>query len=140
MFRSARSASGPFSRTRSTFTAGTGFDNPRGLASYRQLTPANAGNAALAQAMRDACIASLNVPLAAPETEYTPRLRQLDLSFSKRIQAAGLSILPKIDFFNALNSDDYSSVSSTIYGANDYLQPSVILQGRIIRVGVDMNW
>jgi hypothetical protein len=31
-------------------------------------------------------------------------------------------------------------VSSFIYGAADYLQPSVVLQGRIIRVGVDMTW
>jgi hypothetical protein len=90
--------------------------------------------------MRDGGLASLQVPLVAPETEYTPRLRQLDLSFSKRIQAKMFSIQPKIDFFNALNSDDYSSVSSFIYGANDYKQPSVVLQGRIIRVGVDMIW
>jgi hypothetical protein len=122
------------------FTAGTGFDTPRGLASYKQLTPANADSPALAQAMRDGGLASLQVPLVAPETEYTPRLRQLDLSFSKRIQAKMFSIQPKIDFFNALNSDDYSSVSSFIYGANDYKQPSVVLQGRIIRVGVDMIW
>jgi hypothetical protein len=80
------------------------------------------------------------VPLVAPETEYTPRINQVDLSFSKRVQAAGLSILPKIDFFNALNSDDYSSVSTVQFGAAAYKRPSVILQGRIIRVGVDMTW
>ena len=49
-------------------------------------------------------------------------------------------MLPKIDFFNALNSDDYSSVTTAQFGAATYLQPSVILQGRIIRVGVDMTW
>ena len=76
----------------------------------------------------------------APETEFTPRINQLDLSFSKRIQAGGFSLLPKIDFFNALNSDDYSSVSTTQFGAAAYNRPSVILQGRIIRVGVDMTW
>jgi hypothetical protein len=122
------------------FTAGTGFDLPRGLASYKQLTPANADAPGLAQAMRDAGLASLNVPLVAPETQYTPRLRQLDLSFSKRMTFGGMTVLPKIDFFNALNSDDYSSVSSTIFGARDYLQPSVILQGRIIRVGAEVTW
>ena len=36
------------------FTAGTSFDEPRGRASYKQLTPANADTPALAQAMRDA--------------------------------------------------------------------------------------
>jgi len=49
-------------------------------------------------------------------------------------------VVPKIDFFNALNSDDYSAVSSTIYGARDYLQPSVVLQGRIIRIGAEVTW
>ena len=76
----------------------------------------------------------------APETEYTPRINQVDFSFSKRVQFGGLSMLPKIDFFNALNSDDYSSVSSSQFGAAAYLRPSVILQGRIIRLGVDMTW
>jgi hypothetical protein len=123
------------------FTAGTGFDNPRGVGTHQLVTPTTAGIAsALAQAMRDAGVASIQVPLRAPETEYTPRLRQLDLSFSKRITLSRTTIQPKIDFFNALNSDDYSAVSNTQFGARDYLQPSVILQGRIIRVGVDMTW
>jgi hypothetical protein len=122
------------------FTAGTGFGNPRGLASFRLLTPANADTPVLAQAMRDAGVASVSVPLRAPETEYTPRVRQLDLSFSKRIQVRRFNASPRIDFFNALNSDDYSAVSSAQFGARDYLQPSVVLQGRIIRVGLDMTW
>jgi len=122
------------------FTAGTSFDEPRGRGSYKQLTPANADTPALAQAMRDAGLAALNVPLVAPETEYTPRLRQLDLSFSKRVTFGAATVVPKIDFFNALNSDDYSAVSSTIYGARDYLQPSVVLQGRIIRIGAEVTW
>lgn len=83
---------------------------------------------------------SISIPLVAPETEYAPRLNQLDISFSKRIQAARFTLLPKIDFFNALNSDDYSSVSTMQFGAAAYNRPSVILQGRIIRVGVDMTW
>ena len=90
--------------------------------------------------MRDAGVASLNVPLRAPETEYTPRLRQLDVSFNKRVTFKGITANPRLDFFNALNSDDYSSVASMQFGAANYLQPSVILQGRIVRVGIDMTW
>ena len=123
------------------FTAGTGFDNPRGLGTYFLVTPATANAPAdLRAALTAAGQASISVPLVAPEIEFTPRINQLDLSFSKRIQARGLSLLPKIDFFNALNSDDYSSVSTTQFGAAAYNRPSVILQGRIIRVGVDMTW
>jgi hypothetical protein len=123
------------------FTAGTGFDNPRGLGTFWLVTPATAGAPAdLRAALTAAGQASISVPLVAPETEFTPRINQLDISFSKRIQARGLSMLPKIDFFNALNSDDYSSVSTAQFGAAAYMRPSVILQGRIIRVGVDVTW
>ena len=41
--------------------------------------------------------------------------------------------------FNVLNSDDYTAVTNTQYGATTYMVPSVILQGRIIRVGVDVK-
>jgi hypothetical protein len=47
---------------------------------------------------------------------------------------------PKMDLFNALNSDDYSSVATAQFGAAAYKQPSVILQGRIIRIGADVSW
>jgi hypothetical protein len=64
----------------------------------------------------------------------------VDLSFSKRAVFGAFNVTPKIDFFNLLNSDDYSSVSTVQYGAAAYNRPSVILQGRIIRIGVDVNW
>ena len=123
------------------FTAGTGFDNPRGQGTFLQVTPATAGiPPALAQALRDAGQASVNVALVAPETEYTPRINQMDFSFSKKVTFGRLGMLPKIDFFNAFNSDDYSSVATAQFGARTYLQPSVVLQGRIIRIGVDVTW
>jgi hypothetical protein len=123
------------------FTAGTGFDNPRGQGTFLQVTPTTPGiPATLRQALLDAGQASVNVPLVAPETEYTPRINQVDFSFSKKVQFGRLGMLPKIDFFNALNSDDYSAVATALYNSGAYLQPSVILQGRIIRVGVDVTW
>lgn len=123
------------------FTAGTGFDRPNGQGTYWQVTPNTAGiPSELAAALRAVGQANVQVPLVAPETEYTPRINQVDFSVSKRFQARMFSVQPKVDFFNALNSDDYSSVATAQFGARTYLQPSVILQGRIIRVGVDMTW
>ena len=58
---------------------------------------------------------TFTVPLDAPGTLLTPRVTQLDLSFSKRITAKGIKIDPKIDIFNALNSDDYFSVRGTTF-------------------------
>jgi hypothetical protein len=98
---------------------------------------------------------SFAVPLDAPGTLLTPRVNQLDLSFSKRITIGSIKFDPKIDFFNALNSDDYFTVRGTVYSpttnaalttpvtrgsAGTYLQPSSILQGRLIRLGAVVTW
>ncbi|MFA5911588.1 MAG: carboxypeptidase regulatory-like domain-containing protein [Vicinamibacterales bacterium] len=132
------------------FTAGTGFDRPNGQATYWQLTSATryAANctgpctpgALVLPELAASGVANIQVPLVAPETEYTPRINQFDFSVSKKLQLGGLTMVPKMDLFNALNSDDYSSVATVQYGAATYKQPSVVLQGRIIRVGVDVSW
>ena len=48
-------------------------------------------------------VASLSVPLIAPNTEFGDRINQLDLNVSKTIKVGRFSIQPKIDLFNALN-------------------------------------
>ena len=91
---------------------------------------------------------SFTVPLNAPGTLLTPRVNQLDLSFSKRLTFGSVKIDPKIDIFNALNSDDYFTVRTTGYAPSatagvsngTYLQPGSILQGRILRIGAVVNW
>jgi hypothetical protein len=91
---------------------------------------------------------TFTVPLDAPGTLLTPRLNQLDLSVSKRLKFGGVKIDPKIDIFNALNSDDYydsrtqsftpSSTAGISSGA--YLQPGRIILGRLLRIGAVVNW
>ena len=46
-------------------------------------------------------------PARSPGTVMTPRVTQLDFSISKRLTFGGVKIDPKLDIFNALNSDDY---------------------------------
>ena len=48
-------------------------------------------------------VASLSVPLVAPQTEFGDRINQLDLNLSKTIKIGHATIQPKIDFFNLLN-------------------------------------
>src|SRR5204863_2151238 len=86
--------------------------------------------------------ASLNVPLIAPGTELTPRVNQVDFSFSKRIAFERLRFDPKVDLFNAFNSSDYFTVRSLTYSTAQgatYKLPGSILQGRIIRLGLVVN-
>lgn len=129
------------------FTAGTGFDRPNGVGTYYQVTPTTRYAANCPAPCRPGELvipnmqsAVIQVPMAAPGTEYTPRLNQVDFSASRSFDFGRLTVLPKLDIFNLLNSDDYSSVETLIFGANAYKRPSVILQGRIIRLGADVRW
>jgi hypothetical protein len=129
------------------FTAGTGFDTPSGRGTFWQVTPtlnyaANCkGNCTPgARVIPGLSTSTAAVPLAAPGTEFTPRVNQVDLAASKTFRHNHSSFTPKLDVFNALNADYYTSVASTQFNASTYLQPSVVLQGRIVRVGVDVKW
>ena len=132
------------------FTAGTGFDIPNGRSTYLLVTPSTKWTAATCPDTTKCTIgsvivpgltqASLNVLLNAPQTEYAPRLNQFDFSASKTFRHNSMSVNPKLDVFNAFNSDAYTGVSSMQFGAATYKRPSTILQARIIRVGIDIKW
>jgi hypothetical protein len=97
---------------------------------------------------------SIAVPLIPPGTEMTPRVTQLDLSISKRLTFGSVKVDPKLDIFNALNSDDYFSVRATTYtpvanpanatalngSGGTYLLPASVIQGRILRIAAVINW
>lgn len=129
------------------FTFGTGFDQPRGQGTFWQITrtttyaqnciaPCRPGELVIP----GLTTATLNVPLRAPQTEYMPRINQLDLSLSKTINYRGMRFLPKLDVFNATNSDRYSSVATAQFFQATYLQPATILQGRLIRMNMEIYW
>jgi hypothetical protein len=132
------------------FTAGTGFDRPQGLATFWQVTPTTRYTTGCPGPCRPGELviptlaasgaATFSVPLVAPETEFTPRINQLDFAVSKRLDIGRFNIQPKLDVFNALNSDDYTAVVTSQYNAATYLRPSQVLQGRIIRFGADVRW
>jgi hypothetical protein len=99
-------------------------------------------------------LSTLTVPLDQPNTLLTPRLNQLDLSIGKRITMGRFRIDPKLDIFNALNSDDYFTARSTTYtltatgatptaingSSGTYLLPGSIIQGRLLRFAAVVNW
>jgi hypothetical protein len=85
--------------------------------------------------------ASLNIPLIAPGTEMTPRLTQVDFSVSKRINLERFRFEPRVDLFNALNSSAYYAVRTMVYSTTSaYKQPSSILLGRVLRLGVNVQF
>jgi carboxypeptidase family protein/TonB-dependent receptor-like protein len=84
--------------------------------------------------------ASLTVPLVAPGTEFLPRLNQLDLSLGKWFQVGGMRVQGQVDLFNAFNKNTELSYRSTNFATAAYLLPSSVLQGRMVRLGLQMKW
>jgi hypothetical protein len=84
--------------------------------------------------------ASVTVPLVAPGTEFLPRLNQLDLSFAKNFLVSGYRLQGQVDLFNVFNKNYAQAYRSTNFGTSSYLQPSSVLQGRMIRLGVQLKW
>ena len=140
------------------------FTSPSGIGTAWTVTAATkyavcpgnsaAAGCAVGAAVVPGLLSTLSVPLIAPGTEQTPRLNQVDFSIAKRITIGRYKFDPKIDLFNALNTDGYFSVRSTTFspiaagatatGLNgsggSYLLPSSIIQGRILRIGLVVNW
>jgi hypothetical protein len=107
---------------------------------------------------------NLSATLDPSNVALTPRTNQVDFGVAKRMRFGRLRVDPKIDLFNAFNSDDYYSVSSTTFipkldpNAADpthapaipgtsgtakfttYHQPARFLQGRIVRIGANVTW
>ena len=84
--------------------------------------------------------ASVTVPLVAPGTEFLPRLRQLDLSIAKWFQMGRARLQGQMDVFNIANASTVASYASTNFDTAAYLRPSTVLQGRMLRLGVQVKW
>ncbi len=76
----------------------------------------------------------------APGTEFLPRLRQLDLSLAKRLQIGSYRLEGQVDIFNVFNANTYAQFRSTRFDTAAYLLPASVLQGRMIRLGVQLKW
>jgi hypothetical protein len=124
----------------------TNTNAPNGASTVWQITPTTRyttcpGNSASAGCVVGALVdpgmtvASLNVPLKPPMTEYGDRINQLDFSITKTIKAGRASFQPKLDFFNLLNVSPVIDVRGLNYGTTAYLQPSSVLVGRVYQLG-----
>jgi hypothetical protein len=84
--------------------------------------------------------ANIEVPLVAPGTEFLPRLRQFDVSIAKRFQIGSYRLEGQADIFNVFNANTSTQVRSTRYDTAAYGLPANVLQGRMIRFGVQVKW
>jgi hypothetical protein len=82
------------------------------------------------------------LPGGATTRNKRERLNQLDLKVSKTFRFGNVSVLPTLEVGNLLNQDQIQGYTSDNYGNNDgtYMVPSVLLQSRIVGVGVQVRW
>src|SRR5262245_14212126 len=124
----------------------TQLNTPNGAGSVWQIFPTTTYTASSPCVAQGKCtvgqlvdpgmnVASLNVPIIAPNTEFGDRINQLDLNVSKTIRIGRYSIQPKFDLFNALNASPVYAVRALNYGTAAYLQPQSILIGRVFQLG-----
>jgi hypothetical protein len=85
-------------------------------------------------------VASLTVPLVPPGTEFLPRLNQLDLSVAKSLNVGAVRVQGQIDVFNVFNESTILGYRSTNFATAAYLQPSTVLQARMVRLGMQLRW
>lgn len=83
---------------------------------------------------------SVTVPLVAPGTEFLPRLNQLDLSVGKWFNLGSMRVQGQIDLFNVFNESTELGYRSTNFATPAHLQPSSVLQARVVRLGMQMKW
>jgi hypothetical protein len=85
-------------------------------------------------------VATMNVPLVAPNTEMTDRIKQLDLTLGRWFRFDRFRVQPQVSVFNALNNRAVFGVRSMNYLTSSYLQPSTVLQPRLMRLEVQVKW
>ena len=85
-------------------------------------------------------VASLTVPLVPTQTEFSDRVKQLDLTLRKSVTFGQVHLEPGISVFNALNNHAVYAVRSMNYLTSSYLQPSTVLQPRLLRLEMQVKW
>jgi hypothetical protein len=84
--------------------------------------------------------ADLQIRLSPSQTEFHDRINQLDLRIAKTFEVGRLRLQAQLETFNLFNSDAIVTYRSVNFGTASYFQPSVVLQGRIIGIGMQARW
>ena len=83
-------------------------------------------------------IGSAGAHLIAPGTMYGSRVTQLDIRVGKLFRLPRTRVEATVDIFNVLNSSDVLSINTT-YGPS-WLNPTQILQGRLVKFGAQLEF
>ncbi|MCU1385291.1 MAG: Outer rane receptor for ferrienterochelin and colicin [Acidobacteria bacterium] len=124
------------------YTYGTATAGSAWLITPTTRYPANCLGACTPGALVDPgmTVASLSVPLIPPGTEFSDRVKQMDVTLRKNVAIGKLRLEPGISLFNAFNNHAAYAVRSMNYLTSSYLQPSTVLQPRLLRLEMQVKW
>ena len=88
---------------------------------------------------RSLSLGTAAAPLISPGTEYADRMNQVDVRLSKSLRFGSRGkVQATMSVFNLLNANS-TLVWNTTYGPN-WLTPSLILQGRLVKFGAQFDF
>ncbi len=92
---------------------------------------------ALGRNLSAGATATKQVSLIEPGTLYADSLTQLDLRVSKRVNLGRYRLRGDINLYNVFNTDFASAVNTNFSttAANQFLRPTGVLQGRLFKIG-----
>jgi hypothetical protein len=83
---------------------------------------------------------SLTVPLQPYGSVFTERVNEVELRIAKTFRRGRISLEPRFDVFNLLNSDTAIAWRSVNYGTSTYLQPSAVPPARFFGFSVQVGY
>ena len=86
--------------------------------------------------------ATKSIQLIEPETLYGAYLNELDLRLSKRFRIGRYRLRGDLNLYNVFNSDFVSSFNTTFSttASNQFLRPTGVLQGRLFKIGGQLEF
>jgi len=108
-------------------------------ASNAQIFPTLGRNLASCGAAATACNGTATVPLLAPGTYFGDRLNQVDLRLSKAFALPGSRrVQALVDLYNLFNANPVLALNNTF--GPQWQRPTQILQGRLVKLGVQVDF
>ena len=81
---------------------------------------------------------SATVPLVSAGVLYGESMTQVDLRLAKTVRVSRVRLQPQVDFYNLLNANNILGYNNT-YGPA-WQRPTSIMQGRIVKLGAQVDW
>jgi hypothetical protein len=104
--------------------------------------PNSAVLAALGRSLSAGATATKTISLIEPGKDYESYLNELDLRLSKRVTLGRYKLRGDLNLYNVFNNAFITSINTTFSttASNQYLRPNALLQGRLFKIGGQLEF